>query len=128
MIEVSCAIIIEKGKVLATRRNMYMPHPLKWEFPGGKLKEGESPESCIVREIREELGLEVNPQRLLSAVIHHYDTQSVKLIPVVCDIVEGVITLAEHSAYRWLACTELDEVYWLEADLGIVEQIRELIC
>ena len=128
MIEVSCAIIIEKGKVLATRRGMYMPHPLKWEFPGGKLKEGESPKACIVREIREELGLEVEPQRLLSPVVHHYDEQSVQLIPIVCGIVEGVISLSEHSAYRWLACDELEEVFWLEADVEVVEMIRDLLC
>ena len=128
MILVSCAIIIEKGKVLATRRSESMPHPLKWEFPGGKLKGGESPEACIVREIREELGLEVDPQRVLPPVVHHYDTQSVKLFPVVCGIVDGLIKLAEHQEYRWVACEKLEELDWLEADIGVVEMIKEELC
>ena len=65
MIEVACAIIIEKEKVLVTQRSESMPHALKWEFPGGKVKEGETPESCIGREIKEELGLEIRVDRLL---------------------------------------------------------------
>jgi 8-oxo-dGTP diphosphatase len=128
MIEVSCAIIIEKNRVLATRRSESMPHPLKWEFPGGKLKSGESPKASIVREIREELGLEVDPQRLLTPVVHHYDSQSVKLIPVVCGIVDGLIKLAEHQEYRWVACDSLEELDWLEADIGVVEKIKEELC
>ena len=128
MIEVSCAIIIEKGRVLATQRSESMPHPLKWEFPGGKLKKDESPKASIVREIREELGLEVDPQRLLTPVVHNYDSQSVKLIPVVCGIVDGLILLSEHQEYRWVACEKLEELDWLEADIGVVEMIRELLC
>ena len=128
MIEVSCAIIVEKGRVLATQRSMNMPHPLKWEFPGGKLKQGESHGECIVREIREELGLEVNPGKVLSPVIHHYEEQSVQLIPVVCTIIEGVITLSEHQAYQWVACEALENMDWLEADLGVVALIRMLLC
>ena len=128
MIEVSCAIIIEKGKVLATQRSSAMPHPLKWEFPGGKLKGEEGPKASIVREIREELGLELDPLEVLSPVIHHYDSQSVKLIPVRCTIVEGIISLSEHGAYRWMACDELEEMDWLEADVEVVKQVRALIC
>lgn len=128
MIDVSCAVIIEKGRVLATRRSAAMPHPLKWEFPGGKLKGGESPKAGIVREIREELGLEVEPQRLLEPVIHRYNDRSVRLIPVVCQILEGVIMLSEHQEYRWLGCDELFGVDWLEADIGVVEKIRALLC
>ena len=114
--------------MLATRRSENMPHPLKWEFPGGKLKKDESPKASIVREIREELGLEVDPQRLLTPVVHNYDSQSVKLIPVVCGIVDGLILLSEHQEYRWVACEKLEELDWLEADIGVVEMIRELLC
>ena len=128
MIEVSCALIIENGKVLATQRSSVMPHPFKWEFPGGKLKGGEEPKASIVREIREELGLEVEPLEVLSPVVHRYASGSVKLIPVSCNIVEGIISLSEHTAYRWLSCGELDEVDWLEADVEVLKQVRSLIC
>ncbi len=128
MTEVTCAIIIENSMVLATRRSSAMPHPLKWEFPGGKLKGEESPEACITREILEELGVEIIPQQVLLPVIHHYDTGSVKLIPVVCNILKGVLSLSEHQEYKWLRCEELEGMDWLEADLGVVEMIRALLC
>jgi len=128
MTEVTCAIIIKNSMVLATRRSKTMPHPLKWEFPGGKLKEEESPEACIRREILEELGVEIMPQQVLLPVIHHYDTRSVKLIPVVCNILSGFISLSEHEEYKWLRCEELGGMDWLEADLGVVEMVRTLLC
>jgi 8-oxo-dGTP diphosphatase len=127
MIEVTCAIIIKDKKVLATRRSSSMPHPLKWEFPGGKLHGQESPGACIKREILEELGVEINPLEVLEPVEHHYDTRSVSLIPVICTITKGFISLSEHQEYRWVGYDELDEPDWLEADLGVVEMIRELL-
>ncbi len=128
MIEVTCAIIIENGHVLATRRSKSMPHPLKWEFPGGKLKAGESPESCIVREIGEELGVEVETEGLLPSVEHHYDARSIRLIPVICNIENGSISLSEHQEYRWIPCNELDTMDWLEADIGVVEMVKRQFC
>ncbi len=127
MIEVTCAIIFKDRKVLATRRSSSMPHPLKWEFPGGKLKGSESPGACIKREILEELGVEINPLEVLEPVEHHYDTRSVRLIPVICTIEKGFISLSEHQEYRWVGHDELDELDWLEADLGVVEMIRNLL-
>jgi len=128
MTEVSCAIIIEHGTVLATRRSDEMPHPLKWEFPGGKLKPGENPEESIRREIREELGLEVEPLRRLSAVEHAYRNHAIRLIPLVCRIEEGVIHLAEHMEYRWIGCDDLDRVEWLDADREVLEMVRKELC
>ena len=128
MIEVTCAIIVEKQRVLATRRSASMPHGLKWEFPGGKVKEGETPESCIKREIVEELGLKVRVKSLLPSVIHHYETESVKLIPFICIIQEGSISLAEHHEYRWIHCRELDDLDWLEADVKVAGMVKNRIC
>ncbi|MFO7670273.1 MAG: (deoxy)nucleoside triphosphate pyrophosphohydrolase [Bacteroidales bacterium] len=128
MIEVTCAIIFKDRKVLATRRSSTMPHPLKWEFPGGKLKGSESPGACIKREILEELGVEINPLEVLEPVEHHYDSRSVRLIPVICTITKGFISLSEHQEYRWVGYDELDELDWLGADLGVVEMIRNLLC
>jgi len=125
MIEVTCAIIVENGRVLATRRSETMPHPLKWEFPGGKLKAGESPKLCIVREIREELGIEVEVKQVLEAVFHRYQEHSIKLIPMICHILEGVISLTEHMEYSWIEPTELGKLDWLEADVQVAIMAKE---
>ncbi len=127
MIEVSCAIIVERGKVLSTRRSEEMPHPLKWEFPGGKLKPDETPEACIVREIREELGVEVKVDRRLPHIEHHYEMHSIKLIPFLCHIMDGVISLSEHKEYQWVNPGKLGEVDWLEADVEVAEMVKEAL-
>lgn len=127
MIEVTCAIIVDKGRVLATRRSENMPHPLKWEFPGGKVKEDEKPEVCIVREIREELGIEVKVEQDLNPVIHHYREHSIKLLPFICHILEGIISLTEHMEYSWIAPAKLDKVDWLEADVEVAGMAREVL-
>ena len=128
MVEVTCAIIVEDKRVLATRRSPWMPHALKWEFPGGKVKEGETPEYCIRREIREELGIEIRVEQLLPSVTHHYEAWSIRLIPFICHILEGIISLSEHQEYRWIPCIELDELDWLEADVEVVRMLKKRIC
>lgn len=125
MTEVTCAIIIREGEVLVTQRSETMPHPLKWEFPGGKIKDAESIKEAIMREILEELGILVKVERLLPSVAHHYGSMAIKLIPLVCELVEGHIILAEHKAYRWVPLDQLDEVDWLEADKGVVRVLKE---
>lgn len=128
MIKVTCAIILEKQMVLATRRSASMPHALKWEFPGGKVKSGEAPETCIKREIHEELGLQVRVEGVLPSVIHHYETHTVRLIPFICTILEGNISLSEHHEYRWIHCRDLDSVDWLEADVEVAGMVKDRAC
>ena len=125
MTEVTCAIIIEKERVLVTQRSEEMPHPLKWEFPGGKVKEGESPEYCIKREIQEELGLKVTVKQLLPLVKHTYGTRTIKLIPFICSREEGKISLSEHKSFRWIPIEEVEEVDWLDADVEVVRVLKE---
>jgi 8-oxo-dGTP diphosphatase len=125
MTEVTCAIIIRKKEVLVTQRSESMPHPLKWEFPGGKIKEGESVEESIKREIREELGILIDVERLLPSVTHHYGSMPVRLIPLICRLREGHVILAEHKAFRWIPLDELDEVDWLDADRGVIRILKE---
>ncbi|MFO7934600.1 MAG: (deoxy)nucleoside triphosphate pyrophosphohydrolase [Bacteroidales bacterium] len=125
MTEVTCAIVVHRGLILVTQRGEQMAHPLKWEFPGGKVKEGESPEYCIRREILEELGLRVTARQLLPSVVHRYDTGEVRLIPFVCILDGGNLSLREHRAFRWVAPGDLDKLDWLEADVEVVRSLKE---
>lgn len=121
---VTCALIIEKGSVLVTQRSRQMPHPMKWEFPGGKVKENEKPEACIRREIREELSIEISVKKELPTVKHHYGSKALDLIPFICQHLEGIIELAEHHTYRWVPVDELEELDWLEADVEVVRLLK----
>lgn len=120
LIEVSCAVIMDGDLVLLTLRDEHMPHPLKWEFPGGKLKTGETPEACIIREIWEELGVKITVHKLLPSVRHTYPDSTVKLIPFVCSIREGDIVLTEHKHSQWVHRSELQQMDLLEADVMVV--------
>jgi 8-oxo-dGTP diphosphatase len=124
MIEVTCAIIMRDDRVLITQRSERMPHPLKWEFPGGKLLPGESPVGCIVREIREELQVTVEVEQLLPSVIYNYGYAVVKLIPFICSMGSDPIRLKQHRDYRWILRGELAGFDLLEADLQIVERMN----
>ncbi len=126
-VRVTCALIIEEGGVLVTQRSRQMPHPMKWEFPGGKVKEEEKPEACIRREIREELSIEVSVEKELPTVRHNYDSVALELIPFICKHLEGVIELAEHHSYRWVPVEELEELDWLEADVEVVSLLKALM-
>lgn len=124
-IEVTCALIMDGQQVLVTQRSEQMPHPLKWEFPGGKLRSGESPELCIVREIREELGIGISLWELLPTVKYTYGKEHIKLIPFICKWVEGEILLAEHQDFRWVHLDDLELLDWLEADVEIMKQLKK---
>jgi 8-oxo-dGTP diphosphatase len=119
-IRVACAIIERDGKVLAVQRSERMTLPLKWEFPGGKIKQGESPEQCVVREVSEELSLLVTAGRSLPSVSHDYPDFSVTLYPLICAIVSGELTLHEHKALLWLSSHELRSLDWAAADFPII--------
>jgi len=122
--QVACAIIEHKGRILCTQRSESMTLPLKWEFPGGKIHDGESPEECLKRELREELGVEISVREGLPETTHHYPAFSVTLHPFICGIVSGKITLHEHNAYVWLRRGELHSLDWAEADWPIIQGLR----
>ncbi len=126
-IQVACAIIENGGKVLSTQRGESMSLPLKWEFPGGKTNNGESPEECLKRELSEELGIEVAVSLSLPPVTHHYPAFTVTLYPFICTIVAGEITLHEHAAIAWLPPGELHTLDWAEADLPVIEIYRKTL-
>lgn len=122
VIKVACAIIEQEGKVLAAQRSERMSLPLKWEFPGGKLDAGEEAHACLIREIREELGLDVEPIDSLSSVRCRYDFAVIELIPFICQITGGVLTLHEHRAIVWLLPGELLSLDWADADVPVVHE------
>lgn len=122
-IEVVAAIIIDNGKFFATQRG-YGDFKDKWEFPGGKIEPGESPEVALVREIKEELDTLISVDQYLCTVDHDYPQFHLTMHCYLCSIIEGSIVLKEHEAAKWLGKDELWDVDWLPADHGIVEQLR----
>jgi 8-oxo-dGTP diphosphatase len=126
MINVTCAIIIIDNKILVTQRSEKMKLPLKWEFPGGKLEKDEGETDCIIREIREEINIEIEVLKKLSNSIFDYGTFKINLIPFIVNYISGEILLLEHKEYKLLDKSELYNLDWAEADLPIVEEFLKL--
>jgi len=127
MTDVTCAIIRnEENEVLVVQRDEKTGHPFKWEFPGGKLKEGESEEECIIREIREELAMDIVICKRMSATEYDYGHKQIRLIPFVCDTLDDLPFLSEHVACKWLDPADLKNVDFCEADIVVAEKyLRE---
>ena len=126
MIDVSCALIISHdGQVLVAQRSSSMHLPLKWEFPGGKVEPGESAEDCLIREIREELGVEIKIVKKMTPSVYDQGKQVIRLIPFQCILVGGEVLLTEHAAFLWLDPAELNKLDWAEADIPIVKNFME---
>ena len=128
MIIVTCAIIRnEENEVLIVQRGEATDHPLKWEFPGGKLAKGESEEECIIREIKEELSMDIVICGRLPLVEHDYGQKQIKLIPFICDTLDDLPFLSEHLAYRWIVPEELSSIDFSEADIPVSESYYSLV-
>jgi 8-oxo-dGTP diphosphatase len=125
-INVTCAIIVKDDKILVAQRSERMKLPLKWEFPGGKLEENESEKDCIIREIKEEINIDIEILKKLSNSIYDYGTFKINLIPFLAEYVSGEIRLAEHKEHKLLEKEELLSLDWAEADLPIVEEFLKL--
>ncbi len=122
-IEVVAAIIRKEGKIFATQRG-YGEWKDWWEFPGGKMEPGETPEEALKREIREELSTEIRVDELLCTVEYDYPKFHLTLHCYLCSLVTEALHLNEHEAARWLANDELDSVKWLPADREVIEKIE----
>jgi 8-oxo-dGTP diphosphatase len=125
-LRVACALVESDGRLLSVQRSATMSLPLKWEFPGGKIEPGESPADCLRRELREELGVEVDIGDPLPVSAHDYPAFSVVLHPIRCRIASGDLTLHEHADARWLTADDLFSVDWAAADLPVLEAWRGL--
>lgn len=126
IIKVACAIIERDGKILAAQRSEKMILPLKWEFPGGKVNEGEKAEECIVREIKEELDINIGIKNKLTSYIHEYDNVSIELIPFVCYIISGEMKLKEHKDIIWDYAENLLNLNWADADVNALNEYINL--
>ena len=124
-IEVVAAIIHDdEGRIFATQRG-YGDFKDGWEFPGGKMEPGESPEDALKREILEELETRVVVERLVQTVEYDYPAFHLKMHCFWCHVESGSLTLKEHEAAKWLSLSMLDSVDWLPADKAVVEKIKK---
>jgi len=127
MIEVCCALIVKDSKLLAVQRGPQSSHPMQWEFPGGKIQTGESAEQCIIREIEEELNVGVEIIKPLNAVEFDYGNKQIRLIPFVCRISSGEISLNEHIAKNWFGFDEWEMIDWSGADRELIIRNKKSI-
>jgi 8-oxo-dGTP diphosphatase len=127
-VPVACLVLVDSTKtVLATRRPEHKALGGLWEFPGGKLDDGESAENALRREIREELHLELGPLSPLSPVLHRYPFGVIRLIPfLACCDKRPVLRLAEHTAAEWVTLKEASLLEWAPADLPILAELAQL--
>lgn len=126
MTTVTAAIIVRDGRLFAARRAPGVPHAGRWEFPGGKAEAGENPPACLARELREELGLGATVGPFLAAVRHDYGGGEIELLAYRIEELRGRLELRVHDAAAWLAPEAWGSVDFLEADVGLLEELRRL--
>lgn len=126
VIEVVCGVILDGDKVLCVQRSKTMSLSLKWEFPGGKIEKNETPEQCLYREIKEELGVAIEILEKLTNSYYDYGSFEIILIPYLCKYLGDEIILSEHKEFQWLLFSELTKLEWAPADIPIVKEIIKL--
>jgi 8-oxo-dGTP diphosphatase len=123
-LRVACALIAENGRLFAARRGPTRRNAGLWELPGGKLEDGETAQACIVRELREELGMDVEPLAEWEPVLHKEPGLDLELIPVVCRRKGGALEPTEHVETGWFEPGVLRALDWSPADVPVVERWR----
>jgi len=125
MIEVVCGVIKNPaGQFLACLRPEGKHLGGLWEFPGGKVDPGETPESALVRELREELAVEAAVGRPLSPVIWHYEAATIHLRPFLCTIIAGELRALEHERVLWCTPADFHQLPWADADVPVLREIE----
>lgn len=123
-IKVVAAIIQKENKILATKRG-YGEFINMWEFPGGKIESGETKEQALVREIKEELNIEINVDKFVLDIEYQYPNFYLFMSCFMCSIKEGSIELLEHNDGKWITKEELNTLNWLPADIDAVNYLKE---
>ena len=126
MTDVVAALIWEGDRFLACQRPASKARALLWEFVGGKVEPGETPEQALIRECREELDVTVAPRDIFMEVIHEYPDLTVRLILFNAVIVEGTPKLLEHHDLRWITTAEIDTLDFCPADEEILKKLKTL--
>ncbi len=125
-INVVAAIILnENNQIFATQRG-YGDYKGWWEFPGGKIEQGESPEEALVREIREELDCSIKVEKFFDCIEYDYPKFHLHMDCFICKLDNEGPSLLEHMSAKWLDAVNLSEVKWLKADLSIIEKLKEV--
>lgn len=123
-IKVVAAIIQKENKILATKRG-YGEFINIWEFPGGKIESGETKEQALVREIKEELNIEISVDKFAIDIEYQYPNFYLFMSCFMCSIKEGSIELLEHNDGKWITKEELNTLNWLPADIDAVNYLKE---
>lgn len=123
-IKVVAAIIQKENKILATKRG-YGEFINMWEFPGGKIESGETKEQALVREIKEELNIEINVDKFAIDIEYQYPNFYLFMSCFMCSIKEGSIEFLEHNDGKWITKEELNTLNWLPADIDAVNYLKE---
>ena len=124
IVRVVAAVIVSEGKIFATQRG-YGEFKDGWEFPGGKIETGETPEEALAREIKEELDTEINVDEFIDTIEYDYPSFHLSMDCFWCSIKEGKLTLKEHEAAKWLDLQTIDSVEWLPADVTLIDKIKK---
>lgn len=125
-IHVSAAIIMKDNKIFVTQRG-YGEFKDWWEFPGGKIEEGETPEECLKREIKEELKADINIDKYLCTVEYDYPNFHLKMECFICSLIDGHLELVEAEDAKFITDDQLDNIDFLPADLLVVKELKKAI-
>lgn len=125
-IHVSAAIIIKDNKIFVTQRG-YGEFKDWWEFPGGKIEEGETPEECLKREIKEELKADINIDKYLCTVEYDYPNFHLKMECFICSLIDGHLELVEAEDAKFITKDQLDNIDFLPADLLVVKELKKSV-
>ncbi|SHG55976.1 (deoxy)nucleoside triphosphate pyrophosphohydrolase [Ornithinibacillus halophilus] len=125
-IHVVGAVIKENNKILCAQRGPSKTLAYKWEFPGGKIEKGETPQEALKREINEEMNCTIEIGEMVEHTVYEYDFGIVHLTTYLCDLVKGTPKLTEHVSIKWLPPKELTTLDWAPADIPAIEKLSRL--
>ncbi|MEX2381189.1 MAG: (deoxy)nucleoside triphosphate pyrophosphohydrolase [Opitutales bacterium] len=126
-LRVVCAVFSdEEGRHLVAKRSAGKALAGRWEFPGGKVAPGEDPRDALCREIREEMGAEIQVTGVLREVVHHYQSISIRLLPFLVHVQSGELRALEHEEIRWVSLQELDNLNMADADVAVARELSTL--